>query len=66
MRAEFLRDLELLLKIRHKEMWCLTNNQGEKMNCFQVNRKYIPNLIFSVTVIHSLISKFYIIQINLT
>ena len=36
MNAEFLRDLDLtdlLLKIRHKEVWCSTSNQREKINC---------------------------------
>ena len=36
MKAEFLRDLDLtdlLLKIRHKEVWCSTSNQREKISC---------------------------------
>ena len=37
MKAEFLRDLDLLLKIRHKELWCSTNNQREKKNLFEFN-----------------------------
>ena len=63
MKAEFLRDLDLLLKIRHKEVWCSTNNQREKINCvsIQLKRKYIPNLIFSIAVIYSLINKFSIL-----
>ena len=32
MKAEFLRDLDLLLKIRHKKVWRSTNNQCEKIN----------------------------------
>ena len=66
MKAEFLRDLDLtdlLLKIRHKEVWCSTSNQREKINCvwIQLKRKYIPNLIFSIAVIYSLINKFSIL-----
>ena len=59
MKAEFLRDLDLLLKIRHKKVWCSTNNQREKINCvsIQLKRKYIPNLIFSIAVIYSLLLK---------
>ena len=37
MKAEFLRDLDLLLKIRHKELWCSTNNQREKKTVFEFN-----------------------------
>ena len=30
MKAEFFRDLDLLMKIRHEEVWCLANNLRQK------------------------------------
>ena len=67
MKAEFLLDLGLLLEIRQEEVWCLANNLSEKKNCDWIlkKRKYVPNVIFSIAVIYSLLNKFYITQINL-
>ena len=52
-KIRILRDLELLLKIRHQELkvWCLANNLCEKSNnmyfWIQIKRKYVSNLTCS-------------------
>ena len=52
-KIRILRDLELLLKIRHQELkvWCLANNLCEKSNnvyvWIQIKRKYVLNLTCS-------------------
>ena len=52
-KIRILRDLELLLKIRHQELkvWCLANNLCEKSNnmyfWIQIKRKCVSNLTCS-------------------
>ena len=63
-KIRILRDLDLLLKIRHQELkvWCLASNLRDKYNILyvwiEIKRKYNSNLIFSIAVITCLLIRF--------